>query len=108
MAYVVTEHCENCMYTECAAQCPVDAFHMGPTMLYINPASCIDCDNCLPACPVGAIYKEADVPEHYKNYIQINADECSKYPTIGAKQDPMPGALTLDQWKAKDLAKYGA
>ncbi|MEN9839440.1 MAG: hypothetical protein RL177_919, partial [Bacteroidota bacterium] len=26
MAYVVTEACVNCKYTNCAAVCPVDAF----------------------------------------------------------------------------------
>ncbi|HBF12554.1 MAG TPA: ferredoxin [Deltaproteobacteria bacterium] len=108
MAYVVTEHCTNCKYTECAAVCPVDAFHQGPTMLYINPVTCIDCDNCLPACPVEAIYKGDSVPVRYQNYIQINADECGKFPTIGAKQDAMPGALSLDQWKEHDVKKYGA
>ncbi len=102
MTYVVTEHCQKCKYTECAAVCPVDAFHEGPDMLYINPVTCISCDNCLPACPVEAIYVDENVPERYASYTQLNADECNKYPTLGAKKDAMPGALTLEQWKAKD------
>ena len=37
MTYTVTENCEKCKYTDCVEVCPVEAFHEGPTMLYINP-----------------------------------------------------------------------
>lgn len=107
MTYVVTEHCVKCKYTDCAEVCPVEAFHEGPDMLYINPETCIDCDACVPACPVEAIYAEDDVPERYKEYIKMNADECEKYPVITEKKDPLPGALTLEQWQEKDKEKYG-
>jgi NAD-dependent dihydropyrimidine dehydrogenase PreA subunit len=30
--------------------------------LYINPEVCIDCDACVPACPVEAIFEESQVP----------------------------------------------
>ncbi|MEC7467157.1 MAG: ferredoxin, partial [SAR324 cluster bacterium] len=42
MTYVVTENCDGCKYTDCVEVCPVEAFHEGPTMLYINPETCID------------------------------------------------------------------
>ena len=41
MTYTVTPYCENCKYTDCVEVCPVEAFHEGPTMLYINPETCI-------------------------------------------------------------------
>ena len=104
MAYVVTEHCIKCKYTDCAEVCPVEAFHEGPDMLYINPSTCIDCNLCVPTCPVEAIYAEAEVPERYQSYVKMNAEECEKYPTISEKKDPLPGALTLAQWKEKDAA----
>lgn len=85
----------------------MEAFHEGPDMLYINPETCIDCDACVPACPVEAIFSENDVPERYKSYTKLNADECQKYPTISEKKDPLPNALNIDQWKAKDKEKYG-
>ena len=31
-------------------------------MLYIDPADCIDCEACVPECPVEAIFAEANVP----------------------------------------------
>jgi ferredoxin len=74
-------------------------------MLYINPETCIDCDACVPACPVEAIYAEDDVPEKYQSYVKLNADECAKLPIINDKKDPLPGALTLDQWEEKDKSQ---
>ncbi len=107
MTYVVTEHCVKCKYTDCAVVCPVEAFHEAPEILYINPQTCIDCNLCVAECPVEAIYAADDVPERYKEYTQLNATECEKYPTIAVKKDALPGALTLEQWKERDLAKYG-
>jgi hemoglobin len=58
MAYVVIEPCIKCKYTNCAAVCPVDAFREGPNFLTIDPIECIDCDACVPECPVEAIYPD--------------------------------------------------
>ena len=44
MTYVVTEPCFDCKYTDCAAVCPVEAFHELPDRLYINADTCIDYD----------------------------------------------------------------
>jgi ferredoxin len=108
MTYVVTEHCLKCKYTDCAEVCPVEAFHEGPEMLYINPSTCIDCNLCVAECPVDAIYAEDEVPKKYQSFTKLNADECEKYPTIAVKKDPLPGALTREQWKEKDAASSGA
>jgi len=107
MTYIVTEHCVKCKYTDCAEVCPVEAFHEGPEMLYINPSTCIDCNLCVASCPVEAIYSEHELPERYKEWLKTNADECEKHPTISVKKDPLPGALTLAQWKEIDAKKYG-
>jgi len=105
MTYVVTEHCGKCKYTECAVVCPVEAFHEAAEMLYINPATCIDCNLCVAECPVEAIYAEDEVPKKYQSWTEINAKECEKYPTIAEKKPPLPGALTLQQWKEIDAKK---
>jgi ferredoxin len=102
MTYVVTKYCDGCKYTDCVEVCPVEAFHEGPTMLYINPETCIDCDVCVAQCPVEAIYPADQVPEKWKHYTQINADESAKYPTISTKKDALPTAKTLDELKAGD------
>ena len=62
MTYVVAEPCVNCRYTDCALVCPVEAFHLDDDMLVIHPETCIDCDACVPECPVEAVFAEANVP----------------------------------------------
>jgi ferredoxin len=91
MTYVVVEPCVNCRYTDCALVCPVEAFHLDPTMLVINPETCIDCDACVPECPVEAIFPEDKVPEEWAHYTQINADLSlnAGLPTISEKLDPL-------------------
>jgi len=65
MTYIVAEPCVDCKYTDCAAVCPVEAFHELPDKLLINPDTCIDCDACLPECPVEAIFSDMSIPEEY-------------------------------------------
>ena len=65
MTYIVAEPCVECKYTDCAAVCPVEAFHELPDKLLINPDTCIDCDACLPECPVEAIFSDMSIPEEY-------------------------------------------
>jgi ferredoxin len=82
MAYVVTETCLDCKYTSCAAVCPVEAFHEGPDMLFIDPDTCVDCNACRDECPVKAIFPDFEVPADQKQYIKINAEEAVKFPVI--------------------------
>ncbi len=74
MAYVVTEPCIKCKYTDCVAVCPVDAFHEGPNFMVIDPEECIDCSLCVDECPVSAIFDEPDLPAEYAHYAALNAD----------------------------------
>ena len=86
MTYVVTELCVDCKYTDCAAVCPVEAFHELPDRLLINP------DACLPECPVEAIYSDVNMPEEYQEWIAINAEEAANYPIIGEKRPALIGS----------------
>ena len=43
-------------------------------MFYIDPEECIDCDACVPVCPVEAIFFENRLPEKWKHFAQVNAD----------------------------------
>lgn len=63
MAYVVTENCIKCKFTDCVEVCPVDCFHEGANFLAIDPDECIDCALCVPECPAEAIFAEDDVPD---------------------------------------------
>lgn len=96
MAFVVTEPCIKCKYTDCVDVCPVDCFHEGANFLAIDPEECIDCGACEPECPTSAIFAEEDVPEKWNEYVQLNATLAGNWPTISAKKDPLP---TADEYK---------
>ena len=89
MAYVVTDSCIRCKYTDCVEVCPVDCFHEGPNFLAIDPDECIDCTLCVPECPVNAIFAEDDVPENQKHFIALNLELAKKWPVITEKK-PAP------------------
>lgn len=98
MAYVVTESCIRCKYTDCVEVCPVDCFHEGPNFLVIDPNECIDCTLCVPECPVNAIFAEDDLPEEQKQFIAINADLSKKWPVLTEKKPALPDAA---EWENK-------
>ena len=76
MAYIITEPCIGTKDKSCVDVCPVDCIHGddGDTQLFIDPEVCIDCGACVSACPVEAIYADSDVPDKWKNFIEINAE----------------------------------
>lgn len=106
MTYIVTQHCVDCKYTDCVAVCPVDAFHEGERILYINPDTCVNCDACVPACPVEAIFSEENLPAKFQAYLEINTKGAASHPVINQKKDPMPSAKPLDELKKMDAAGY--
>jgi len=55
--------------------CPVEAFREAETYLVIDPDECIDCQACVPECPVEAIFADMDVPDNEFDWIERNADE---------------------------------
>ena len=74
MAYVVCEPCRDCKYTDCVVVCPMECFYQDDRMLYIDPEQCIDCEACLPECPVEAIFLDTQVPEKWESFIALNAE----------------------------------
>jgi ferredoxin len=92
MAFIVTENCKGCRFTDCVETCPVACFHGDGERLYIDPKVCIDCAACLPACPVRAIHDQYDMPAELEPWIAINAEKAASLPVIDSKQDPQPGA----------------
>ena len=92
MAYVVTESCIKCKYTDCVEVCPVDCFYEGPEFLVIHPDECIDCGLCEPECPIEAIYADDELPENQIEFIEINAKLADVYENITEAKDPLPEA----------------
>lgn len=102
MTHIVAEPCVNCKYTECVAVCPVDCFYEGQNTLLIHPDECIDCGACVPVCPTTAIFSEDDLPEKWKEYLEIATQYASEWPNISEKKDAMPGA---DDWAKIDAKR---
>ena len=108
MTFVVTGRCIDCRYMDCAEVCPVDCFFevKEPAMLVIHPDECIDCDMCVPACPINAIFRDDDLPEPYAEWLEKNekladssqAVRVDDATTIGS----LPSALTFEEIKKKE------
>jgi ferredoxin len=82
MAYVITDECIGCKYTDCVDVCPVNCFHEGPDMLYIDPEECIDCNACVVECPPVAIWPDVELPEDKFQWIEINGEMSQQYPVL--------------------------
>ena len=99
MTHVVTENCINCKHTDCVEVCPVDCFYEGPNFLAIHPDECIDCNACVPTCPVEAIYADDELPGEWAHYAEWNAYLAGQWQGLGynitEKKDPLP---TADEW----------
>lgn len=94
MTHVVTEACYDCKYTDCCVVCPVECFYQDEMMLYIDPNDCIDCEACVPECPVEAIYSEGNLPAQYASALELNKTKCEELKASGhitAKQDAKEG-----------------
>lgn len=95
MAFVVTDNCIRCKYTDCVEVCPVDCFHEGPNFLVINPETCIDCALCVPECPADAIFAQEDLPADQQPFVALNAELAAVWPVISEKQEPLAEA---EEW----------
>ena len=82
MAYVVTQDCIKCKYTDCVEVCPVDCFYEGENFLVINPDECIDCSLCEPECPINAIISDEEVTDDNRHFLEINERLSKKWPIL--------------------------
>ena len=91
MTYVIAAPCVADY--SCVEVCPVDCIAPRPDdsgfddaeQLFIDPGSCIDCEACVSACPVGAVFEVGMLPPKYKHYADINAAHFADSPTAGIR-----------------------
>ena len=62
-------------------------------MLFIDPQTCIDCEACVPECPVEAIFYEDNVPEPWKEYVALNQEMAAICPSIVEHKEPLANRL---------------
>jgi len=93
MAYVVTENCIRCKYTDCVEVCPVDCFYEGENMLVINPDECIDCGVCEPECPADAIHAEGE--DGHAQWLEHNRAYSAVWPNLTRR---LPAPEDADSW----------
>jgi len=89
MTHVVCEPCFDCKYTDCVVVCPVECFYEGERILYIHPDECIDCEACVPECPVEAIFFDDNVPAEWQSFTALNAEMSAQCPAITEKKEPL-------------------
>ncbi|MBA5849331.1 4Fe-4S binding protein [Gordonia amicalis] len=102
MPHVVTQAC--CGDASCVYACPVNCIHPTPEepdfgiaeMLYIDPATCVDCGACVSACPVGAIVPGHRLPDGQERFAEVNAlqyrdtvDGAARFPVDPARRLPL-------------------
>jgi ferredoxin len=85
VAHVVTQPCVGCRYTDCVVVCPCECFYGDEKMLYIDADDCVDCEACVPECPVEAIFQEDDVPEVWRGYVALNVERVAALKAAGAR-----------------------
>ena len=85
MAFVVCEPCRDCKYTDCVAVCPCDCFYQDDAQLYIDPHHCVDCEACVPECPVDAIFHDTSVPSPWVSFIELNASRSATLKESGGQ-----------------------
>ena len=76
MTFVITNACIDVQDRSCIEVCPVDCIYFDEDddrMCYVHPDECIDCAACESACPVGAIFADAQVPSESDEFTAINA-----------------------------------
>jgi len=64
-------------------------FYEGEAILYIHPDECIDCEACVPECPVEAIFHEDNLPEEWTDFTALNAEMCSSCPVITEQKESL-------------------
>jgi len=84
----------------------VDCFYEGPNFLVIHPDECIDCNACVPVCPVEAIYADDELPEEMEHYTEWNSYLATQWQELGKviteKADPLPDC---EEWTTREKSE---
>jgi ferredoxin len=88
MTYVIAEPCIGEKNGACVDVCPAGCIHTTPDapQNYIDPAVCIECEQCVLVCPVDAVFLDKELPEEWQRFADINAAFFDANRPIGSLQ----------------------
>ena len=66
---------------------------------------CIDCEACVPECPVEAIFHEDDLPDEWKGFTALNREESLKLPVINEHREPLLGESSTPARRLLDKSR---
>ena len=103
MTYVIAEPCIGEKNGACVDVCPAGCIHTTPAapQNYIDPAVCIECEQCVLVCPVNAVFLDTELPDEWASFADVNA-------AFFQANKPV-GTLTLAESKVmlQAVATYG-
>ena len=75
MTYVIAEPCIGEKNGACVDVCPAGCIHTTPDapQNYIDPAVCVECEQCVLVCPVNAVFLDNELPEEWQGFTEVNA-----------------------------------
>jgi uncharacterized protein GlcG (DUF336 family)/NAD-dependent dihydropyrimidine dehydrogenase PreA subunit len=75
VTYVIAEPCIGEKNGACVDVCPAACIHTTPEapQNYIDPAVCIECEQCVLVCPVDAVFLDKELPEEWQRFEAVNA-----------------------------------
>jgi uncharacterized protein GlcG (DUF336 family)/NAD-dependent dihydropyrimidine dehydrogenase PreA subunit len=75
VTYVIAEPCVGEKNGACVDVCPAGCIHTTPEapQNYIDPAVCIECEQCVLVCPVNAVFLDRELPAEWTGFTEINA-----------------------------------
>jgi ferredoxin len=88
VTYVIAEPCIGEKNGACVDVCPAGCIHTTPDapQNYIDPAVCIECEQCVLVCPVDAVFLDKDLPEEWRPFETINAAFFQANKPVGSLQ----------------------
>src|SRR5438067_2981121 len=97
MTYVITEPCVGEKNGACVDVCPAGCIHTTPNapQNYIDPAVCIECEQCVLVCPVNAVFLDKELPAEWVHFADINSEFFQDNKPVGTLTS-VDGQVMLD------------
>ena len=95
MTYVIAEPCIGEKNGACVDVCPAGCIHTTPDapQNYIDPAVCIECEQCVLVCPVNAVFLDKELPDEWVRFTDVNAAFFQANKPVGSLTPAEAGAM---------------